>query len=525
MPRILVSDPIAREGMEVLSQRHQVDLRPGLSKDELKRILPDYDALVVRSETRVTADVIEAGTKLQVIGRAGVGVDNIDLEAATRRGIAVVNAPTGNTLAAAEHTMALLLALARHIPQANASLRLGEWKRSAFVGVELRGKVLGIVGLGRVGSEVARRAASFNMRLLGYDPYISPDYARNLGVELASLEDVFRRSDFITLHTPLSDNTRGLVGQRELQMMKPGVRLVNASRGGIIDEDALFKALEDGHVAGAALDVFVKEPPGDLPLVRHPKVIATPHLGASTAEAQQEVAREVAQEVLAILDGRPARSTVNLPFLPPDVHKVVAPYMETATTLGKLVAQLAEGQFLSLNLRYAGELANYDTSMLKAAALVGFLSGVTEERVNLVNAGVIAAQRGLHIREEKDTAPASYPSLILLELRTQSGSAVLGGTRIQSETHIVRANDYTLDVVPSSPYLLFIDHQDRPGMIGALGTLTGRHDINIAFMAVGRQAPRGHAMMVVGLDDPISEAVMQEIRAIPHMSSAHLAKL
>ncbi len=525
MPRILISDPIAQEGIDLLGQYAEVDVRPGLAREELKRILPDYDGLIVRSETKVTADVIQAGAKLRVIGRAGVGVDNIDLESATRRGIAVVNAPTGNTLAAAEHTMALLLALARHISQANASLRQGEWKRSAFVGVELRRKVLGIVGLGRVGSEVARRAASFNMRLLGYDPFVSPDYARNLGVELTALEDLFRQSDFITLHTPLSDTTKGLVGQRELQMMKPGVRLVNASRGGIIDEDALLTALNDGHVAGAALDVFSKEPPGDSPLVKHPKVIATPHLGASTAEAQQEVSREVAQEVLAVLDGRTARSTVNLPFLSPDVHKVVAPYLETATTLGKLVAQLAEGQFLSLNLRYAGELANYDTSMLKAAALVGFLSGVTEERVNLVNAGVIAAQRGLHIREEKDTAPASYPSLILLELRTQSGSAVLGGTRIQSETHIVRANDYTLDVVPTSSYLLFIDHQDRPGMIGALGTLCGQHDINIAFMAVGRQSPRGRAMMVVGLDDPIPEAVMQKIRVIPYMASARLAKL
>lgn len=525
MPRILVSDPIAQEGLVLLKQSHDVDVRPGLARDELKRILPDYEALVVRSETRVTADVIEAGIRLQVIGRAGVGVDNIDLEAATRRGIAVVNAPTGNTLAAAEHTMALLLALARHIPQANASLRIGEWKRSAFVGVELRNKVLGIVGLGRVGSEVARRAASFNMRLLGYDPFVSPDYARNLGVEVTSLEDLFRRSDFITLHTPLTDATKSLVGKEELKIMKPGVRLVNASRGGIIDEEALYQALEKGHVAGAALDVFVKEPPGESPLIVHPRVIATPHLGASTAEAQQEVAREVAQEVLAVLGGRPARSTVNLPFLPPDVHKVVAPYLETATTLGKLVTQLAEGQFVSLSLRYSGELANYDTSMLKSAALVGLLGGVTEERLNLVNAGVIAAQRGLRILEEKSTAAEGYPSLIILELKTQQASIVLGGTRIQQETHIVRANDYALDVVPSSPYLLFIDHQDRPGMIGALGAITGRHDINIAFMAVGRQAPRGKAMMVVGLDDPIPEAVMQEIRAIPHMGSAKLAEL
>ncbi len=525
MPRILVSDPIAQEGVELLNQHAQVDIKPGLAKDELKRILKDYDALVVRSETKVTADVIEAGTKLQVIGRAGVGVDNIDLEAATRHGIAVVNAPTGNTLAAAEHTMALLLAMARHVPQANASLRKGEWKRSSFVGVELRRKVLGIVGLGRVGSEVARRAAAFNMRLLGYDPFVSPAYAQNLGVELASLEDVFRRSDIITFHTPLTEATKGLVKERELKTMKPGVRLLNVSRGGVIDEDALLKALEEGHVAGAALDVFVKEPPGDSPLLQHPKVVATPHLGASTAEAQQEVAQEVAREVLAILDGKPARSTVNMPFLPPDVHAVVAPYLETATTVGNLVRQLAEGQFVSIEIRYYGELANYDTSTLKSAALVGLLRGVTEERVNLVNAPVLAAQRGLHISEQKNGASQGYPSMIVLELKTQQGSVSLGGTRIQNETHIVRANDYTLDVVPTSAYLLFIDHQDRPGMIGALGTLTGQHDINIAFMAVGRQAPRGRAMMVVGLDDPIPDAVMQKILAIPHMGSVRLTKL
>ena len=525
MPRVLISDPIAQEGVDLLSQHSQVDVRPGLSKDELKSILGEYDGLVVRSETKVTADVIESGTKLQVIGRAGVGIDNIDLDAATRRGIAVVNAPTGNTLAAAELTMALMLALARHIPQANATLRQGEWKRSAFVGVEVRNKTLGILGLGRVGSEVARRAASFNMLLLGYDPFVSPDYARNAGVELTSLEELFKRSDFITVHTPLTDATRGFIGKRELNMMKPGVRLVNASRGGVIDEEALLKALNDGHVTGAALDVFAQEPPGESPLIQHPKVIATPHLGASTTEAQQEVALEVAREVLAILEGRPATSTVNMPFLSPDVHMVVAPYLATATILGRLATQLADGQFVSLNIRYSGELANYDTSMLKAAALVGILSGVTEERVNLVNAGVMAAQRGLHVLEEKDTTPGGYPSLIVVEVLTQKGSFALSGTRIQDETHIVRANDYTLDVIPSSPYLLFIENEDRPGTIGALGTVTGKHDINIAFMAVGRQAPRGKAMMVVGLDEPMPETVVAEVCAITHVINARLAKL
>ncbi|MBI4202085.1 MAG: phosphoglycerate dehydrogenase [Chloroflexi bacterium] len=531
MPKVLVADRIAQEGVEALKTRGdvQVDVRPGLPREELKAILGDYEALIVRSETQVTADLIEAGKKLVVIGRAGVGVDNIDLEAATRQGIAVVNAPTGNTLAAAEHSVALMLAMARHIARANASLREGKWDRSAYVGVELRGKTLGIIGLGRVGSEVARRAASFNMHILGYDPFLSPDFARNLGVELVSLDDLYRRSDFITVHTPMTDSTRGLIGAEEIAMMKKGVRLINVARGGIIGEQALLDDLNssDGKVAGAAIDVFSEEPPRDeklWTLAKHPKVVATPHLGASTAEAQVEVGREVANEVLLVLDGKPARSTVNLPFMPPDVQKVVAPYLETASVLGKLVQQLAEGQFVSLNLRYSGELAQYSTSVLRAAALVGVLSGVTEERLNLINAPVFAAQRGMKIEETKESAAGGYSSMITVEVRTQSGSFSLSGGRIQDETHILQVNDYVIDLVPSSPYLLFIDHRDRPGMIGALGTITGKHDINIAFMAVGRQAPRGRAMMVVGLDDPAPPAVLQEIRSIPHIVNARVAK-
>ena len=524
-PRVLISDTIAQEGVDLLSRHAQVDVRPGMTIGELKDAVADYDGLIVRSETKVTAEVIRAGTRLQVIGRAGVGVDNIDLEAATLQGIAVVNAPTGNTIAAAEHTRALMLAMARYVSQANATMRAGEWNRSAFVGVEMRGKTLGIIGLGRVGTEVARRAAGFSMDLLGHDPFVSTDYAGHLGVELVSLHELLRRSDFLTVHTPITDSTKGLIGAEELGIAKHGIRLINVARGGLVNEQALLEALESGQVAGAALDVFDEEPPGESPLVQHPNVIATPHLGASTEEAQQEVAREVVMEVIAVLEGRPAKSTVNLPFLPQDVQEVVAPYLETATALGKIATQLARGQFVSLSIRYSGELANHSTTMLKAAALVGVLGAVSEERLNLVNAGVIAAQRGLRILEELDTSAGDYPSMITIEVRTQEGTVSLAGTRIQDETHIVRANDYSLDVVPSSPYLLFIEHQDRPGMIGALGTLTGRHDINIAFMAVGRQAPRGHAIMVVGLDDPVPDAVMDEICAIPHIDSARLARL
>ncbi|MFC1935440.1 phosphoglycerate dehydrogenase [Chloroflexota bacterium] len=532
IPRILVSDIIAQEGIDLLKQHAQVDVRPGITKDELKRILPEYDALIVRSEPQITADVIEAGTRLLVVGRAGIGVDNIDLDTATRLGIAVVNAPTSNTVAVAEHTMGLMLALARHIPQANATLGKGEWKRNSLLGVEMQNKTLGIIGLGHVGSEVARRVGALNMRLLAYDPFVSQDYAWNLRVELTSLGELCQHSDFITLHTPLNDSTRGLIGQGELRMMKPGVLVINAARGGIIDEAALLRGLEEGHVAGAALDVFVEEPPGDSPLVQHPKVIVTPHLGGSTAEAQQAVAREVAWEVLAILDGRHAKSTVNLPFLPSDVQAAVDPYLETTTILGKLAIQLVEGPLSSLDIWYpvywrAGQSRRLHAQSSGAGGhpwphIRGFVS---KERPNLANTGVMAAQRDMHISETKDATPGPNAFMVTLEARGESGTITLGGMRIQNEVHILWVNEYRLDIVPSTPYLLFIDHQDRPGMIGALGKLTGNHNVNIAFMAVGRQAPLGKAMMVIGLDDPVPEAVMREIRAIPHITSAKLSKL
>ena len=525
MHRVLVSDPVAQEGIDLLKSAAEVEVRTGLSAAELIGILPEYDGLVVRSETKVTADVIRAGGRLHVIGRAGVGVDNIDLEAATLRGIAVVNAPTGNTVAAAEHAIALMLALARHVPQADASLKRGEWRRAEFMGTEVRNKVLGVVGLGRVGSEVARRAAGFSMRLLGYDPFVTPDFARHLGVELVSMERLLEESDFITLHTALTETTKNLIGEEALGKVKAGVRLVNAARGGLIDETALLKALEDDRVAGAALDVFSQEPPVKSPLLTHPRVVVTPHLGGSTAEAQAEVAREVAEQVLEVLAGRPARSTVNMPFIPPEVHAAIAPYLETATTIGKIAVQLSQGQFTALTIHYQGEIAGYDTSILNAAALVGLLGPVTEERLNLVNADVIAAQRGLRVVEEKDPAPVEYASLITLELRTAEGPTTIGGTLLRHDTHIVRVNDSWLDLVPSGPYLLFIEHQDRPGMIGALGTITGNHDINIGFMDVGRQAPRGKAVMVVGLDDPLPDNVLEEILAILHIDSAKVVKL
>lgn len=525
MSKVLVTDSIAPEGLELLSSRAEVSVKRGLKPPELIETIKDYDALVVRSETKVTPEVIQAGKNLRVVARAGIGVDNIDLESATSAGIAVVNAPIGNTVAAAEHSLALMLALARNIPQAYQSLKQGEWRRSAFTGIEVRNKSLGIVGLGRVGSEVARRARGFAMQLLGYDPFVTPDYASRLGVELLSLDELLSRSDFITLHTPLTASTTGLIGKRELSLMKPDARLINVARGELINEDALLEALESDHLAGVALDVFAQEPPGETPLLKHPKVIATPHLGASTQEAQREVAIEAAEQVLAILEGRPARNTVNVPFLPPEVHEILSPYIPVASLLGKLLTHLAEGQFVGVTIACEGDIAQYDASILKAAVLAGLLTPVTSEHVNLINAPLLAQQRGLSITEQKNSEASEYTSLITVTLKTTGDDITLAGTSLRDQPHVVKVNNYWLDIAPAVPYLLFVDNPDHPGSIGAVGTVAGRHNINISFMEVGRLSPRGRAMMVLGLDDPVPPQVLKEIQSLPDIHSARLVQL
>ena len=526
MPRILVSDPIATEGVELLKTQAEVDVKLGLKPQELIDILGEYDALIVRSETKVTAEVIRAGTRLQVIARAGIGVDNIDLEAATTGGIAVVNAPTGNTIAAVEHTMALILALSRNLPQAHQSMKEGQWTRSTFMGIEVRNKTLGIIGLGRVGAEVARRAQSFAMNLIASDPFISPDNARLLGVELVSMDDLLARADFITIHTPLTEGTYHLIGDDELARVKTGARLINVARGELVDEDALLKALDEGKLTGAALDVFSQEPPGDHPLVKHPKVVVTPHLGASTEEAQREVAIEAAEQVMAVLRGEPARNTVNAPFLPPEVHVVVAPYLPVASMVGKLLAHLAEGQFVGVNIDYQGDIAQYDTAILKSAILNGLLAPISAQRVNLISAPLIAQQRGWKVAERKSPEQQEYGSLLTVTLDTTTGGTTIGGTTMRNEVHIVRVDEYWLDMVISSvPYLLFVEQQDMPGSIGAVGTIAGEHDINISFMQVGRLSARGRAMMIIGVDDPVPPDVLDKIIALEQIDTARLVKL
>ncbi len=524
-PKVLVTDPVAQDGLDLVARSAQVDVRHGLPPADIKACIGDYAGLMVRSETKVTGDIIEAGRNLQIIARAGVGVDNIDVEAATRCGVVVVNAPLANTISAAEHTMGLILSLARYIPQAHVAFQQGKWDRKTFVGVELRGKTLGLVGLGKVGSALAKRAQSFDMRVLAYDPFISVEVAKGLGVELAALDEVLRHSDFISIHTPLTSSTQGLIGAKELSLLKPSARIVNAARGGIVDEAALLQALNDGKIAGAALDVYTSEPPKDMALFRHPRLICTPHLAASTVEAQASVAVDVAEEVIAVLEGRPPRYAVNVPAMPPDVASVVRPFYPVAAIVGRLVTQLADGQWASLHIKYEGDIGAYDCSVLKAALLQGLLEPVTGERVNVVNATQVAARRGLRIVEHKDTLSQDYGNLVTAELTTSEGVTAAASTLMRGKPHIVRVNNYWFDLVPDDAYLLFCDHKDRPGLIGNVGNVTGAADINISSMHVSRVQPRGQALMVLGLDEALNEEQLKGILAIPGIYTAKVVKL
>ena len=523
--RILVSDSIAEDGIAILRPKATVDVKTDLSQEGLIAIIGDYDALVVRSQTQVTKAIIEAGKKLQVIGRAGVGVDNIDVDAATQQGVIVVNAPLGNTVSTAEHTVALMMAMARNIPQAHAVLKSGIWRRNEFTGIELRNKTLGIIGLGKVGTEVARRAKGLEMRVIAYDPFVSSEHAQLLGMEMVSFEDVLREADFITVHTPLTPSTKALIGEKELEKAKPSVRIINVARGGIIDEEALYRAIEKGRVAGAAIDCFSKEPMEDSILFSSDRIIVTPHLGASTAEAQTGVAVDVAEQILAVLDGRPARYAVNLPFVAPETMSMVGPFLEVANYVGRLASQLAEGQWNNVSIRYEGEIANYDTNVPKAAIIGGLLESMSEERVNLVNANLVAASRGLKIEEQKRPYCENYSNLISLEVTTSAGKTLVAGTLMAKATHIVRINDYWVDLVPNGGYWLFSDHRDRPGLISAVSAVTGNADINISSMLVGRLQPRGQALMVLGLDEPLLDEHLRQILTIPDVYTARLIRL
>jgi D-3-phosphoglycerate dehydrogenase len=527
--RVLVSDKLSEEGLAPLRECPDIELlvKPGLKPEELKHEIAHAHALLVRSATKVTADIIEAAPNLAAVGRAGVGVDNIDIEAATRRGVVVCNSPEGNTIAAAEHTLALMLAVARNIPAANASVAAGEWRRSAFVGVELLNKTLGVIGLGKIGAEVAIRAQAFGMRVIGQDPFITPDRSSRLGVEIVELPELLERSDFITLHVPLTKDTRQLIGAETLANVKPGVRIINCSRGAVVDEGALAEAVKAGKVAGVGLDVFEQEPPTESPLLGLKGVVFTPHLGASTAEAQLKVAVDVAQQVVDVLQGRPARSAVNLIAVSPEVMRTLAPYLPLAEKMGRLHGQLAESPLTSVELVYAGALADEDCRLLTRAFLKGLLEPILDVPVNIVNAALVAQERGLRVTESRSREPEDYASLITSRVGANGEERTIAGTLFgHAEARIVRMEQYRVDFSPSGHMLVSL-HIDRPGMIGKVGTILGEHNINIAGMHVGRlQArPGGRSVMVLALDNPVPPEVIEKLRRIDGIMTAQPVEL
>ncbi|MDO9540139.1 MAG: phosphoglycerate dehydrogenase [Methanocalculus sp.] len=524
---VLVSDPLAEEGIEILKGFCNVDEKTGLSEDELVGIIGGYDALIVRSGTEVTARVIEAATKMKYIGRAGAGVDNIDTDAATRKGIIVANAPEGNTLAATEHTMAMMLSLARRIPSATASLKKGEWKRSKFMGVEMNEKVLGVVGFGRIGREVAKRAQSFNMKVVAYDPFITPERGAQFGVEMMSVEDLFKVADVITVHTPLIKETMHLVNEKSIATMKDGVRIINCARGGIIDEAALAVAVASGKVAGAALDVFESEPPTESPLLALDNVIVTPHLGASTVEAQKNVAISIAHQCIDVLKGGAAKYVVNAPMIPTELQETLEPYARLAERMGRLASQVVAGAITKIEVTYAGDLIEMRQNLkfVTRMAIKGIMDPILQQPINIVNAEFVARERGVTIAETTTEESHGFKNMISLTVKTNAGEETISGTVFgKNRVRIVAIGSFTMDMIPEGS-IVIARHIDRPGVIGPAATVLGKHTINIGGMQVGRVKAGEEAIMVLNVDSDVPEYVMKEIREIPGIISATFATL
>jgi D-3-phosphoglycerate dehydrogenase len=526
--KILISDPLSEEGLKIFKEvkEFQIDVNTGLKPEALKEIIKDYDALVVRSATKVNKEIIAAARKLKVIGRAGVGLDNVDLEAATQKGIVVMNTPAGNTISTAEHTMSMILALSRNIPQANASVKTGEWKRSKFMGVELYGKALGIVGLGRIGTEVAKRALSFGMKIFAFDPFLSREVAEGLGIEVVELKELLQRSDYITVHTPLTEETKHMISGKEFALMKKGTRIINCARGGIIDEVALVEAIKQGRVSAAALDVFEQEPlPAGSELLKLDNVITTCHLGASTEEAQINVAVEVAECVRDYLLGRGVRNAANYPCLDAEAWRIIEPYVNLAEKLGSFSSQLIEGRLQELRITYSGEITGLDLSSLTLALVKGVLSPILQETVNFINAVAMAKQRGIEIREVKSSKEGEFVTLIQLEIKTDKETRRIAATlSANKQPRIVKIDEYYVEISPLGE-MIVIQNWDRPGIIGNLGTLLGKHSINIASMTFGRQSPGGKAISVFNVDSAVTPELLDKIKKTDNILAVKVIKL
>src|SRR5690625_390824 len=511
--KVLVADPLSDEGLQPLREAENIEVvvETGLSKEALLERIKDFDALLVRSQTQVTAEVIHHGTKLKAIGRAGVGVDNIDLKAATENGVIVVNAPNGNTNSAAEHTIAMLMALARKIPQAHHSLKNKQWDRKKYVGIELKGKTLGVVGLGRIGIEVATRAKGQRMKVIAYDPFLTEEKAKDLGVRYGTLEEVMKQADFLTIHTPLLKETRHMIDDKALEIMKDNVRIINCARGGIIDEDALYDAIVSGKVAGAAIDVFEEEPATDHKLLELDQVIATPHLGASTFEAQESVAVDVGHDVATILSGGPATNPVNLPSVTQDVMRKIKPYFFLAEKLGTFLARLESEIVEELNVYYAGDLNALDVGPITRNAVKGYLKHILGTRVNDVNASYLATRKGISVNEHKRGIAKGFTNLLTVEIKTKSTTRKVVGTLLNGlGARIVQVDGYNVDVAPEG-HLIMIHHKDQPGAIGRVGTFLAANHVNIATMQVGRAEVGGEAIMMLIVDKPLETEKLNNI--------------
>lgn len=525
--KILVSDSLSKQGIQILEKAgFTVDVKTKLPKEELLKEIKQYDGLIVRSATKVTAELIAAADRLKVVGRAGSGLDNVDTQAATRRGVVVMNTPGGNTVTTAEHTMSMIFSMTRRIPQATASMKAGRWEKEKFMGVELYNKTLGIVGIGQIGGYLAKMAQGLSMSVIAYDPYLAEERAKKMGVELVSLPDLFRRADIISVHTPLTPETKSLINAAAIETMKPGVMIANCARGGIVNEADLYEALKSKKVAAAAFDVFEEEPvKPDHPLLTLDNFICTPHIGASTAEAQENVAVGIAEQIVDYFTKGLARGAVNIPSVPPELLPQLQPYITLAEKIGLLQAQLLEGGLERVTVEYNGEVASLSVAPLTIAVLKGLLTPIMEDAVNYVNAPVIAKDRGIEVKEVKGGDAGDFTSMIRVRVEAGKKSHRLAGTLYsRKDPRIVEIDNFLVEVAPEG-HMMLILNVDRPGVIGAVGQVLGEHGVNIARMQCSREARGGNALLIIGLDEPLPTGVLQTIKQGQNILSVKLVDL